>query len=223
MFSVDLHKISLPQLAERLGSTRLLPGRRLVLEPLARVVAGLQAEGLQSAGDVLPYLRQRQQLEALAARLQVDVNYMRVLARQISAFQAQPVPLARLEWFRVDELQRLIQHGYVNTRDLYEGLAAADRRQAEAERLQLDPHRLEMGLRLADLLRINGVGPLYARLLLEMGILSVADYRQRDVESLLADYHEANKRHPGPSARLGRRDIEYCQYFSCLLDDDVEW
>lgn len=223
VFAVDLHKMSLPELAERLRSTELLPGRRLLLEPLDRVIAALQAAGLQSAGDVLQCVQQRRSLEDLAQRIGVDINYMRVLARQISSYLPVPVPLARLEFFNDDELQRLLQHGYATTRDLYERLTEPAHRAAEAERLQLDPQRLETGLQLADLLRINGVGPLYARLLLHMGVRSVSDYRQREPERLLTDYRQLVSQHAGPVARLGRRDVAYCQYFSQLLDDDIQW
>lgn len=223
VFAVDLHQMSLPELAQRLRSSELLPGRRVLLEQLEPVMTALQAAGLQTAGDVLECVQQRIGLEQLASRIGVDANYMRVLARQISSYLPVPVPLARLEFFTDDELQQLLQHDYVSTQDLYERLDSPERRAAEAERLQLDPQRLQTALQLADLLRINGVGPLYARLLLQMGIRSVSDYRQREPEQLLADYRQLVSQHPGPVARLGRRDVSHCQYFAQLLDDDIRW
>ena len=74
-----------------------------------------------------------------------------------------------------------------------------------------------------DLIRINGVGPVFAGLLQEMGIHSAHDLLAKPAQKTLENYQHLNKSQDRTLPNLGLKDIEYCQRFAGFLDQDIEW
>jgi len=96
----------------------------------------------------------------------------------------------------------------------------------DRERIAIETHlsydRILYLLQLSDLLRINGVGPAYARVLIKIGILGVRSYRETASEYILKKYQEINDKEKLINANLGIKDIEYCRRFCEKLDLEIE-
>lgn len=71
-------------------------------------------------------------------------------------------------------------------------------------------------------MRINGVGPAFARFLHDMGIRGPGDFSSIDTTDVLDRNHESIgvASTPGPNLRL--EDLKYCQRFSLGVGNDVE-
>jgi len=96
-------------------------------------------------------------------------------------------------------------------------------RQELSERLSLPLKQILLALSLCDLVRINGVGPAYARILIEMGIQSSSDYLCKPSADILERFQRVNEAKHFTKARLGIKDVEYCKRFCRKLDVDIEW
>ena len=92
-----------------------------------------------------------------------------------------------------------------------------------SEKTKISMEKLEAALQRADLIRINGVGPVFAGLLQEMGIHSAHDLLASPAQKTLESYQRLNNRTNRSLPNLGLKDIEYCQRFAGLLDQDIEW
>jgi hypothetical protein len=214
-YTINLAQISLDEFEEILTTTALLPGRRILLSGLPEIVDCIQQSGITHLAALQRALKDKKRYPQLAADWAVSVEYLTVLNREINSYVSKPLPLADLGLFDTDELTALAAAGLKTTRDLYE-LGAAPAGRPLADRLALPAAKLTAALELCDLLRITGVGPAYARVLRDIGIHSVADYRVTPSPEILARYQQARTRYNLPN--IGIKDVEYCKRFSQRLE-----
>jgi hypothetical protein len=219
-YSIALEQISLDEFAALLTTIDLLPGRRILLNDLPAVIERLKEEGVRHLAALQKTLKNKARYPDLARTWSVSVDYITVLNREINSYVSKPVPLSALDVFSNDEIERLAQEGLKTTKDLYGQCLMKPARRALSTRLSLPEERIASALELADLLRITGVGPVYAKILREIGIRSVLDYRDMPSQDILERYQRAN---PGTWARLSIKDVEYCKRFCEKLPAAIEW
>lgn len=222
MYSIDLERISLDEFAELVQTADLLPGRRILLDGFPGVIAGLKRRGIGHLAALHRLLKDKKGHPALADELSVSTDYLVVLRREVNSYVSKPVPLAKLGVFSEAELNRLAEAGLKSTRDLYERALTPSARRALADRLGLPVEQVAEALELSDLLRVNGVGPVYARILCEIGIRSPADYLATPSGDLLSRYERLNEEKGITRAKLSVKDVEYCKRFCRKLDADIQ-
>jgi hypothetical protein len=223
MYSINLEKITLDEFQEILTSIDLLPGRRILLGSLPEIVERLKQRDILHLEALRKLLQNKKHYPELAQALSVSVDYLTILNREVNSYVSKPVMLSELGVFSAEELTRLTKAGVKSTKDLYERALTPTARQELSARLALPAGQIVMALELSDLLRINGVGPVYAKILREMGIKSAPDYLNRETAWILEKYQEINAAKQPARAKLGLKDIEYCQRFCRKLDADIEW
>jgi hypothetical protein len=216
-YSIDLAQISLDDFQVLLTSVDLLPGRRILLNDLAAFIARVQQNGITHLAALQRALKDKKRYPQLAADWAVSTEYLTVLNREINSYVSKPLPLADLDVFDAAELALLAHEGLKTSKDLYEHGAARSARQALAERLMLPAEKLAAALEMADLLRINGVGPVFAGRLRTLGICNAAAYRQTASQEILARYQAVFDQ-----SHLGIKDIEYCKRFAEKLTAEIE-
>jgi hypothetical protein len=224
MYAIDLRTITLDEFAENLSATRLTPGRRVLLDNLAGNIAALKAREISDLGALRGLLRDKKRYPALAAELGVSVDYLTVLNREVNGYVAKPVPLAKLDIFSEVELAALGEAGITSTRHLWEQARMPTARAEIAARAGIAEGTLAAALELADLVRINGVGPAFAHVLRDMDIRSTVSFQVTDSEEIMARYdrlHAAGKAPQGP--RLSIKDVEWCKRFCGRLAAGIEW
>ena len=223
MYSIELRQISLDEFAEILTSIDLLPGRRILLEQLAQVIERLKQINIFDLEALRKLLKNKNKYPGLAEILSISVATLVVLNREINGYQSKPFPLSELNVFSNEVMEKLEQAGLMSTRDLYEHCPSKKARQELSARLSLPTGQILQALSLSDLLRVNGVGPVYARILNEMGIKSTSDYLSNDSNEILRNFQRINEEKHYTKARLGLKDVEYCKRFCKKLDVDIEW
>jgi hypothetical protein len=223
MYSIDLARITLDEFEELIVTTNLSPGRMILTNNLSRVIDKLKQQGIDHLAALQKILHNKKQYPELANELSVSPEYLIVLNREINGYVSKPVPLSKLDVFSRADLDSLAKAGVKSTKDVYELCSAKASRQELAERLNLSEKHLIASLELADLLRINGVGPIYAKILREIGIRGAVDYLKLGSQDILDKYQRVNEEKGYTKAKLGIRDIEYCKRFCKKLDTDVEW
>jgi predicted flap endonuclease-1-like 5' DNA nuclease len=223
MYSIELSKISLDEFEEILTSVDLLPGRRILLNELDGILERLKQNGISDLESLRKLLQNKKQYPGLAETLSVSMDILLVLNREINGYVSKPKSLSELELFSSAELEKLQNAGIRSTKDLYEQCSPKIARQELSARLSLPAEQMRAALELSDLLRINGVGPVFARFLRELGIKSVSDYESQDSAEILENYQKVNEEKQTTKARLGLKDVAYCKRFCKKLDRDIEW
>ena len=223
MYSTDLSSISLNTFERTILTIDLLPSRKVLAAGISDVVRGLHHIGIETLEDLRVLLRDKERYSELAIELGVDEAYLTVLNREVNSYVSKPVPLDQFDIFTGQELERLRGAGVRSTKAIYERcLLPADRAMFASEH-SLDKGRLTIALELSDLVRINGVGPTFARFLRDLGIRSPREFNSIDPHEVLERYRRsvADGSTSGPQLRL--EDLEYCRRFSSGLDNDIKW
>ena len=222
MYSTDLSTIDLTTFEETVLTVDLIPSRRMLADGISNVVCALRRIGVGDLGDLRRLLRDKARYSDLAVNLEVSEQYLTVLNREVNAYVSKPVPLARLGVFTDRELESLRSAGVTSSKTLYERCSLTSERTNLVDELGLDRIRLELALDLSDLVRINGVGPSFARFLRDLGIRGPHEFNAIDPTDVLDRYREsiAAEATPGPDLRI--EDLEYCRRFSQHLSDDIE-
>jgi hypothetical protein len=223
MYSIELSKISLDEFKEIMLSIELLPGRRIMPDNLAEVIERLKQKGITHLDALRKLLQNKKQYPELTETLLVSVDYLVILNREINGYISKPLQLSALDVFSAAELEKLEKAGIKSTRDFYEQSLSKTARQELSARLSLPAQQIILALELADLLRINGVGPTYARILHTIGVKSVSDYLRYKTDEILEKYKKANNEKQFTRVNLGEKDIEYCKRFCRKLDIEIEW
>ena len=223
MYSTDLKRITLDDFAEILTSIDLLPSRQILLDNLSEVIDGLEQKGIENLASLQKLLKNKKKYPDLANELNVSTDYLAVLNREVNSYVSKPLPLSKLDVYSDVELGQLANAGLKSTKNLYEHGLTPTMRQELSERSGVSEERIIEGLELEDLLRINGVGPIYAKILRETGIKNAVNFLVTPSQELLANYERVNNEKGYSKVKLGIKDIEYCERFCRLLDVDIEW
>ncbi|MHB1356649.1 MAG: DUF4332 domain-containing protein [Anaerolineae bacterium] len=208
---------------EMISTIDLLPGRRILLSYLSSVIERLKQNGIGHLAALHTLLQNKEQYPELADNLSVSPEYLIVLNREISSYLSKPIPLSKLDLFTEAELERLEAAGLKSTKQLFESCVTRATRLKLAEELNIPENRMIVALEMAELLRINGVGPVFAKILIEMGIRSAAEYLHTESSEILSKYHRVIEDNEYTKAKLGIKDIEYCKRFCKRLHNEIEW
>jgi hypothetical protein len=223
MYSTDLERISLDEFQEILLSIELLPSRKILLDGLSTLIEKLKQRGIDHLETLQKMLKNKKGYPELASELAVSVEYLTVLNREINSYVTKPVPLSKLDVFSDTELKQLEGARLKSTKDLYErGLMPADR-STLSERSSIPQEKIVAALELSDLLRITGVGPVYAKILKEMGINNAKAFLEIDSQDAVERYKRINAEKHYSKVNLGIKDIEYVKRFCQKLDSDIIW
>jgi hypothetical protein len=223
MYSTNLERISLDEFQEILSTVELLPSRKFLLNGLSNLIEKLKQKGIVHAAALQKLLKNKKRYPELADELSVSPDYLTVLGREINSYESKPVPLSKLDVFSDTELKLLEMEGLKSTKDLYErGLTPSDRK-AMAEELTISQDKIVTALELSDLLRITGVGPVYAKILKEMGINNASSFLEIDSQEAVEGYKRINAAKGYSKVNLSIKDIEYVKRFCQKLDSDIQW
>lgn len=218
-YSIDLASISLDDFRETLLTVELLPSRRVLADHIGALAPQLVDRAISDLAGLKKLLAKKGAYPGLAAELGVDVEYLTLLNREVNSYVSKPVALEKLAVLSDDELSRLKSIGIKSTKDLYERGASRIGRAEIAAEARIPRERLDHTLRLANLIRINGVGPAFAEYLLAAGIRGPQDFCGRDLRQMVADY--AAQVSDGPQLRI--EDLEYVQRYCREMSEDIEW
>ena len=222
MYTIDLRSISLDEFETILANTDLSPGRRILAFNASNILHRFREIGIDDLGALQQLLRNKKRYRQLADELYVSTEYLNVLNREVNAYVAKPLPLATLDVFSDGELRRLERAGIISTKMLYERCITKVARAALASDLGLDEEHLRVALEVSDLLRINGVGPVYAKMLREIGIHRTLDFCGTQSRVILEQFQELSAEQNHTNLKLSLKDVEYCKRFCSTLSVELE-
>jgi hypothetical protein len=222
MYSINLAEISLDRFAEILVKAQLLPTQKVILNNLSKNMQKLKDRGLPNLQELHNFLKKNENYPSVAQETGIDPEYLVILNRMVNSFIVKSIPLAKLEIFTNEELNALASLELKSTQQYYETLLIAKHRKDVSTQTHIPVEKVEYALRIIDLLRINGVGVEYAKILYEIGIKSVADYNHTPSETILMSVKQLNAKKMVTKATLGISDIDYCRRFCEQLDCEIE-
>ncbi len=163
-YNLDLKCLSVQAYKGLLKSQNLLPSRRLLWQDIDDNFALFEDLGISDIANLKKVLSTPAKIKSFAADNGLFENYLTILKREIGSLEQKPVPITNFPDMDTLLISRLNAAGIKTSKDYYES------------------GRSESGelFCLCDLVRINGVGAVAAKVFYEAGYKSVSAVAHAD-------------------------------------------
>ena len=221
--NIDLKRISIEEYGQILRDGPLLPGRMALKEDVDLKIMKLKKVGVENLEDLVERTKNKRRVEELSASTGISEGYLVILRREVNSLRPRRSNLSDIpgiDIILVDELGRM---GITRTDQLLERSVTEKERLMLARTIAVTPTAILELVKLSDLLRINGVGPAFARIIYLTGKDTVEKVALVDPEELYERIIAVNKAELLTKANVGVKDVEYCIRFARMLPKAITY
>jgi hypothetical protein len=222
-YYIDLEGFSLERFKEVLETKELLPGRMILKEQLDERFGLLDSMGINNLQELWDTLKTKKRVVSFAAESGLSQEYLVVLRREVGSYIPKPVNLKELPDFEAETIERLASAGITTTKHLFDRAKTKRQRTELCEELGIPPEVMLGLIKLSDLTRIVGVGPVFARILYEAGADRLEAFVTQSPDELLAKTQEVVVSRGYTPGNIREEDITYCLETARLLPQVVEY
>lgn len=221
-YSLDTKNFTIDSFLILLKNKTLLPGRKLLKENIESNFLTLKKKGICSLFDLLETLKSKPKIERFATDSGLSVDYLILLRREANSYISTPIKLSDISYFDKAIINTLKTIGIVDSKQLLESTAIKSERLNISKKHGIDFDILTELVQICDLLRITGVGPVFAKIIFDSNIKSVNEFLSLDIDILYQQLSNTNDENKLTKAKFTRKDIEYCvelgQYLPLLVE-----
>ena len=222
-YYTDLEQFSLESFKRLLETKELSPGRRILKEDIPKRFEILASMGINNVKELTDLLKSKERAVRFAQDSGLPLDYVVILRREANSYLPKPVNLRDIPGVNPAHIERLAGVGIKNSKHLFErGKNVRDR--AELSR-QIDvPGIVLLELvGLSDLVRISGVGPVFARIIFEAGIDTLEKLSNSSAGALFAELVDINDDRGYTKAKFTVKDVRYCISAAKELPKAIEY
>lgn len=222
-YYIDLRKIRLDDLKITLSSGYVLPSRQILKEDIDRRFEVLRSMGIDDLEGLSNELKTKQKVEGFADRSGLPLDYLTILRREVNSYRSKPISLTKIPGVDDEVIEILASAGIKNSQQMYErGRTRSDRTDLARETDLSEKVIIDM-VKMSDLSRIMGVGPVFTRTFLSSGVDTVEKVSTSDPQFLYDRMVEFYKEQGFEKIDFVIRDIEWCIKMAQKLPKSIEW
>jgi hypothetical protein len=216
-YCIELKNISLAEYKEVLKNQNLLPGRRILQDNIDGKFEILFACGIKNLDELHKNMNTPQKLSAFSVKSGLSADYLTILKREIGSLIQKPVLIADFPGLPPDIKIKLSENGITKSNDLYELSNGFKDEKVVCNKTGISGSEVNELFCLCDLVRINGVGAVFARILLEAGYKNAGAVAGADAEEMLTRISGINDKKQYTKAKLGKKDMQFCIDFARIM------
>lgn len=209
-YAPKLDKVPLEHYRDILKTQRLLPSRTLLGEQTDARFAAMANAGIRTLGELKGILSSTKKRAAFAEKSGVPDEYLNLLRREIGSLEPKEVKLCEFPGVEERVIAALAAEGIHTSRELFTRYTAHNDPEEFARALGIDTAAAHELFCLCDMIRVNGAGPLWVRLLYEAGFESLRDVALADAADMLARTDAVNRQKQYYTLTLGIKDMRFC-------------
>ncbi len=217
-YKIDLKQISVQEYKEILNNQNLLPGRRILLTEIDENFKRIVDSGVSDLSVLKSNLSSGKKLSSFSLKTGISVEYLTILRRELGSLEQKSVDISDFPNINEEIIVSLSSHGIKTSKEFYESYQKSDK----------DTFIANMGIKtdefdelycLCDLVRINGVGAVAARMLYESGYEDVKNVADADPLEMLNKLSEINSTKHYYGAKLGSKDVKFIIFYAKFVLD----
>ena len=174
-YYIDLQKYDLQKFKQSLKRRDLIPSRVILKENLDKRFEILGNQGIKTLKDLIDALKSKQKIESFSQKSGLPIDYLTILRREASSYLPNPVKLDKFTWIDKSTVDILDSLGIKNTKQFFEKMNTVGMEKFSLE-TGISSDKLQEIYSLSDLARLYGVGPVFAKLIYDVGILSAKKF-----------------------------------------------
>ncbi len=213
-YHIDLAKYSLEKLKLSLKARNMIPSRVILKEKIDDRFKVLSENGIEHLADLITQLKTKQKVEKFSKQSELSVEYLTILKREAGSYLPNPVKLDKFPGVDLKSVTTLESAGIKHTKHLFDRTKEKEKFTLLLDLTGIDKACLEELKALSDLVRIYGVGPVFARIIYDVGVRSVETFKGLTARSFIQIYEEKmNKK-----ADFGENEISFSIELAKELD-----
>jgi hypothetical protein len=217
-YHIDTEGYSLTRFQRGIASRQLIPSRRCLQDELEERFRILKDAGISNLKELIDALKTKAKVEQFSQMTGLPNDYLTILRREANSYLPKPVRLDILPGVAADHVARLKDEGITNTQHLFNQAGDRQRRVQLAQRTGIPPDKVDELVGLSDLTRAYGVGPVFARIIYDVGIRSIKDFVEQTAEDFIRLYEEQ----AGKKADFSVGEIQFSLDLAKELDIAVD-
>jgi predicted flap endonuclease-1-like 5' DNA nuclease len=206
----DLTLFRLDEFRHILETEEVLPGRKILSEKITERFAVLESQGINNLQDLLNNLKSKNHIEKFATQSGLPVDYLVILRRQVNSYLPKPFTLQEIPGIDPIYINRLAACGIKNSQQIFMRSRTKQERTDLARQVDLPYTAILELFKLSNLARINGVGPVFARLIYETGVDTLEKLVQSAPEELYKKLLSINHQKQYTKIMATLKDLAYC-------------
>jgi len=217
-YQIDLEEYSLQKFKRSLQSREMIPSRISLKDDLDGRFGILEDCGIANLKELIDALKTKQKIEQFSQETSLSTQYLTLLNREAKSYLSKPIRLDKFPGIQTGYFDRLEDEGIRNTKQLFLEAQDESRREQLLEETGIPKEALNELVGLSDLSRIYGVGPVFARLIYDVGIRSVREFVENTAEDFIRIYEEQTQK----KADFGVGEIQFSLELAKELDIAVD-
>ena len=215
-YRINLKSISLSAYRDMLKAKQLSPSRRLLHQGINEAFALLQKGGFDDVEALLKSLSTPKKIESVSMKTGLSEEYLALLKRELGGLEAKSMNLSEFPYLPTDIVSLLTENGLKDSEDVYEYTQCFTEPQRLCDLSGISELQAREVCTLCDLVRISGVGKVFAHILYDAGYRSLREIAEEDATHLRDNANSigVTKYDIEP---LGLRDAQYCIDSAVLL------
>ena len=217
-YHIDLSKYSLKKFKHSLKNRTLIPSRVSLKDDLDARFKILEDQGITNLKELIDALKTKPKIEQFSQETGLTTDYLTLLRREANSYLPNPTRLDKFPGVASEDLEKLAALGIVNTRQLLKVSKTKEQRDQLSQSTHIPLGRVDEVVSLSDLSRVYGVGPVFARLIYDVGIRSIEDFVSHTAEEFINIYEEQTQK----KADFGVGEIQFSLELAKELNQAVE-
>jgi hypothetical protein len=178
----------------------------------------LENNGITNMKELIVRLKTRPGIELFSKETGISVEYLTLLNREAKSYLPNPIRLDKFPGLPASYVDRLESEGISNSRHLFNEAKGKNEREKLSEKTEIPIEIMDELVCLSDLARAYGVGPVFARIIFDVGIKTINEFIQHTAEEIIRIYEEKE----GRKADFGISEIQFSLDLTKYLDILVE-
>jgi nucleotidyltransferase/DNA polymerase involved in DNA repair len=193
-YYLDLEKYSLQKFKKSLQKRDMIPSRVILKENIEERFKILGFNKIKNLKELVDVLKTKQKIESFAKKTNLSIEYLTILKREASSYLPNPINLKKFPGIDTQTIEALEKIGIKNTKQLYNKVNIGEDIIQLSQLTGISVEKLNELASLSDLARLYGVGPVFARIIYDVGIKSVKTFVRYKAEEFINIYENKTQK-----------------------------
>jgi len=204
-YHLNLETYTLQKFKDNLKSRDMIPSRVSLKDEIDERFRILEVNGITNLKELTGVLKTRPKIKVFSEETGLTVEYLTLLNREAKSYFPNPVRLDKFPGIPINYVDRLDSIGIRNSKQLFNEARDKKDRERIAQRTEIPIEMLTELVCLSDLSRAYGIGPVFARIIYDVGVKSIEVFVENTAEDFIRIYEEKEQK----KADFGINEIQF--------------
>lgn len=204
-YHLDFDEFSLQKLKGSLQKRKMIPSRVILKQDIEERFKILDSNGIKTLKELIDVLKSSQKIDLFSEKTGLSVEYLTILKREINSYHPNPIILKKFPGIDTKIIETLEKLGIRNTKQFFNNVNCNKGTHQLALEAGVSEDKIEELASLSDLARLYGVGPVFARIIFDVGINSVETFIKYSAKDFIELYENKTQK----KADFGVSDINF--------------